>query len=72
LFIKNLHATVSHTDLFAAFKAYGYIHTARINIDEATNKSKGTGVVTFSTPEDAAKALNAMNGKEIKGKTITI
>ncbi|KAI8868679.1 hypothetical protein GQ42DRAFT_124910, partial [Ramicandelaber brevisporus] len=72
LFIKNLGPTVSHNDLFLTFKQYGYIHTARVNLDEGSGKSKGTGVITFGNADDATKAMSALNGTDLKGKPLQI
>ncbi|KAJ1722284.1 hypothetical protein LPJ61_005946, partial [Coemansia biformis] len=72
LFVTNLHQTVSHKELFALFKKYGYIQSARVSIDVATKKSRGHGIVQFSDPEAALTAMKECQGADIKGRKITM
>ncbi|ORX67601.1 hypothetical protein DL89DRAFT_324352 [Linderina pennispora] len=72
LFITNLHPTVSHKELFALFKTYGYIQSARVSIDPVTKKSRGHGIVQFSDPTAALQALRECQGTDIKGRKITL
>lgn len=72
LFITNLHPTVSHKELFALFKKYGYIQLARVSIDPTSKKSRGHGIVQFSDPTAALDALKACQGTDIKGRKITM
>ncbi|KAJ2480964.1 hypothetical protein EV174_003592 [Coemansia sp. RSA 2320] len=72
LFVTNLHPTVSHKELFALFKKYGYIQSARVSIDPATKKSRGHGIVQFSDPTAALDALKECQGADIKGRKITM
>ncbi|KAJ2769625.1 hypothetical protein IWQ57_003024, partial [Coemansia nantahalensis] len=72
LFVTNLHPTVSHKELFALFKKYGYIQSARVSIDTASKKSRGHGIVQFSDPGAALAALKECQGADIKGRKITM
>ncbi|KAJ2823400.1 hypothetical protein GGI24_003687, partial [Coemansia furcata] len=72
LFVTNLHPTVSHKELFALFKKYGYIQSARVSIDPATKKSRGHAIVQFSDPTAALDALKECQGADIKGRKITM
>ncbi|KAI7831859.1 hypothetical protein BX661DRAFT_179403 [Kickxella alabastrina] len=72
LFVTNLHPTVSHKELFALFKKYGYIQSARVSIDPGTKKSRGHGIVQFSDPTAALDALRECQGADIKGRKITM
>ncbi|KAJ1845316.1 hypothetical protein LPJ73_004894, partial [Coemansia sp. RSA 2703] len=72
LFVTNLHPTVSHKELFALFKKYGYIQSARVSIDPASKKSRGHGIVQFSDPNAAIEALRECQGADIKGRKITM
>ncbi|KAJ2476884.1 hypothetical protein IWW56_004664 [Coemansia sp. RSA 2131] len=72
LFVTNLHPTVSHKELFALFKKYGYVQSARVSIDSATQKSRGHGIVQFSDPSAALEALKECQGADIKGRKITM
>ncbi|RKP35223.1 RRM domain protein, partial [Dimargaris cristalligena] len=70
LFVKNLHPHVSHSELFQTFKPFGYIYSAKVNIDEQIKVSKGTGLVIFANPDDVTNAISALIGHELKGQKI--
>ncbi|KAJ2552807.1 hypothetical protein EV175_003171 [Coemansia sp. RSA 1933] len=72
LFVTNLHATVSHKELFALFKKYGYIQSARVSIEPTTKKSRGHGIVQFSDPNAALEALRECQNADIKGRKIML
>ncbi|KAJ2357845.1 hypothetical protein GGF43_001210, partial [Coemansia sp. RSA 2618] len=72
LFVTNLHPTVSHKELFALFKKYGYVLSARVSIDSATRQSRGHGIVQFSDPSAALEAMRECQGADIKGRKITL
>ncbi|KAJ2659777.1 hypothetical protein IWW48_003291 [Coemansia sp. RSA 1200] len=72
LFVTNLHPTVSHKELFALFKKYGYIQSARVSIDPTSKKSRGHGIVQFSDPNAGIEALRECQGADIKGRKITL
>ncbi|KAJ2485416.1 hypothetical protein IWW37_005947 [Coemansia sp. RSA 2050] len=60
------------SNLFALFKKYGYIQSARVSIDQATKKSRGHAIVQFSDPTAALDALKECQGADIKGRKITM
>ncbi|KAJ2608281.1 hypothetical protein H4S08_004512 [Coemansia sp. RSA 1365] len=72
LFVTNLHPTVSHKEMFALFKKYGYILSARVSIDSVAKKSRGHGIVQYSDPAAALAALKECQGADIKGRKITV
>ncbi|KAK9185595.1 hypothetical protein WN943_025951 [Citrus x changshan-huyou] len=53
-----------------AFSQFGHVTEATIIMDKGKNRSKGYGYVTFSTEEEAQKALADMNGKLLDGRVI--
>ena len=63
LFVKGLDPIVTSQDLFAAFKPFGRIVSARVMRDEHTGLSKEFGFVSYTRAEDAAMAQQAMNGQ---------
>ncbi|KAH8550709.1 hypothetical protein BGW37DRAFT_427478 [Umbelopsis sp. PMI_123] len=72
LYIKNLDEAITSTDLFQHFKTYGRIVSARVIVNAATNQSRGYGFVSYSRPEEAAYALNQMNGTVLGSKPIMV
>jgi RNA recognition motif-containing protein len=72
LFVGNLSFQTTENDLNDAFAAHGTVTEANLMMDRATNRSRGFAFVTMSTDDEAQKAIAAMNGKELNGRTITV
>lgn len=61
LYVKNLHPSISDKELEEHFGYFGKVTSAKVmRCDNGT--SKGFGFVNFSTPEEANRALGALNG----------
>ncbi len=72
LFVGNLSFNVTENDLQDAFSAHGTVTEANLMLDRMTNRPRGFGFVTMSTPEEAQKAIAALNGKELHGRALTV
>jgi len=72
LYVGGLSYSTTEPTLKAAFEAVGTVESATIIIDKMTNRSKGFGFVEMSTDEEAQKAIEAFNGKELDGRTVTV
>jgi cold-inducible RNA-binding protein len=72
LFVGNLSFNTTENDLQDAFAAHGTVTETNLMMDRATNRPRGFGFVTMSTPEEAQKAIEAMNGKELDGRALTV
>jgi RNA recognition motif-containing protein len=72
LFVGNLSFDVTENDLNDAFAAYGAVTETNLMMDRTAGRSRGFGFVTMSTAEEAQKAIAALNGKELKGRALTV
>ena len=72
LFVGNLSFDLTENDLQDAFAAHGTVIEANLMMDRATGRPRGFGFVTMSTPEEAQKAISALNGKELGGRALTV
>jgi polyadenylate-binding protein len=72
LYVKNLDDSVTDDTLRDEFSSMGTITSARVMRDLKTGISRGFGFVCYSTPEDATRAVNEMNGKILCGKPIFV
>jgi RNA recognition motif-containing protein len=72
IYVGNLSFSVTETDLREAFAAYGQVATASIIKDKFSGESRGFGFVEMPTKEEAEKAITALNGKDLKGRTMTV
>src|SRR5208337_834347 len=72
LFVGNLSFNTTENDLQEAFAAHGTVVEANLMMDRATGRPRGFAFVTMSTPEEAQKAIDALNGKELGGRALTV
>ena len=72
LFVGNLSFNTTENDLQDAFAAFGTVTEANLMMDRSTGRPRGFGFVTMSTPEEATKAVEGMNGKSLDGRALTV
>ena len=72
LFVGNLSYNTTENDLNDAFAAHGTVLEANLMMDRATGRPRGFAFVTMSTPEEAQKAIEALNGKSLDGRELTV
>src|SRR5436190_11163398 len=72
LFVGNIDFKVTENDLQDACAAHGTVIEANLATDRTTGRPRGFGFVTMSTPEEAQKAIAAMNGKDLGGRALTV
>jgi RNA recognition motif-containing protein len=72
LFVGNLSFNITENDLQDAFAAHGTVVEANLMMDRATGRPRGFAFVTMSSDEEAQKAIEAMNGKELGGRALTV
>ena len=72
LFVGNLSFNTTENDLQDAFAAHGSVVEANLMMDRMTGRARGFGFVTMSTPEEAEKAIAAMNGAQMDGRALTV
>lgn len=70
LFVGSLSHSTTAADLRTAFEAYGPVTDAIVMTERGTQISRGFGFVTMANRKDAAKAIEALNGSELNGRTI--
>ena len=72
LFVGNLSFNTTENDLQDMFAAFGTVTEANLMMDRDTGRARGFGFVTMTTPEDAQKAIDGLNGKSIDGRALTV
>ncbi|KAK2508674.1 hypothetical protein MC885_018007, partial [Smutsia gigantea] len=70
LYIKNLDDTIDDAKLRKAFSPFGSI--SRVKVMQEEGRSKGFGLICFSSPKEAAKAMAEMNGRILGSKPLNI
>ncbi len=72
LFVGNLSFNTTENDLQDAFAAHGTVTEANLMMDRTTGRPRGFAFVTMSTAEEAQKAIQALNGAELDGRSLTV
>ena len=72
LFVGNLSFNTTENDLQDTFAAHGTVVEANLMMDRMSGRPRGFGFVTMGTPEEAEAAMNALNGKSIDGRALTV
>ncbi len=72
IYAGNLSSDVTGDDLRQAFGAFGQVESANVITDKFSGESKGFGFVEMPSKEEATAAIAGMNGKDIKGKAVSV
>lgn len=72
LFVGSLAWATTDDSLKDFFSAAGNVVSANVIVDRETNRSKGFGFVEMSSDEEAKKAVDELNGKELDGRPIVV
>src|SRR5476649_3037311 len=72
LFVGNLSFDTTENDLQDAFAAHGTVTETNLMMDRMSGRPRGFGFVTMSTPEEAQKAIEALNGAQLGGRALTV
>ena len=72
LFVGNLSFNTTENALQDAFAAHGTVVEANLMVDRMSGRPRGFAFVTMSTPEEAQKAIEAMNNAQLDGRNLTV
>ncbi len=72
LFVGNLDFKVTENDLQDAFAAYGTVVEANLITDRVTGRPRGFAFVTMNSPEEAQRAIDGLNGKDLGGRALNV
>ena len=72
IFVGNLDFNTSEDELRQLFEVYGQVDRVAIMTDRDTGRSRGFGFVEMSSAEDGEKAIAALNGPQVGGRTLNV
>ena len=72
LYVGGLSYSTTEDALKELFAQAGAVESATIITDRMSGRSKGFGFVEMSSDEEAQKAIELFNGKELDGRSITV
>ncbi len=72
IYAGNLSYQVTEDDLREAFESFGQVESAAIIKDKYSGQSKGFGFIEMPSKAEAQSAIDGLNGKELKGRTLNV
>lgn len=72
IYVGNFPYETTDTDLTKAFSAHGTVTSAQVTTDRFTGKSRGFGFVEMANNTEAEAAIQALNGKDMNGRPLTV
>ena len=72
IFVGNLSFNTNEDELRQIFEGYGQVERVSILTDRETGRSRGFGFVEMNSDEDGEKAITALNGSQVGGRTINV
>ncbi|OGQ84843.1 MAG: RNA-binding protein [Deltaproteobacteria bacterium RIFCSPLOWO2_12_FULL_57_22] len=72
LYVGGLPYSVTEGQLEEIFSKHGTVQSARVISDKFTGRSRGFGFVEMGSDAEAQKAIEALNGTELEGRTLVV
>ncbi|MEE8300013.1 MAG: RNA-binding protein [Desulfatiglandales bacterium] len=72
IYVGNISYEVTEEDLQKAFEAFGQVESVRIIKDKYSGQSKGFGFVEMPSKAEGQSAIEDLNDKELKGRTLNV
>jgi len=72
IYVGSLSYEVTEEDLKEAFEAFGQVESVKIITDMYSGRSKGFGFVEMPAQAEAQSAIDGLNGKDMKGRTLNV
>jgi RNA recognition motif-containing protein len=72
VYVGSLPYATTDAKLEEIFSQYGTVASARIITDRLTGRSKGFGFVEMSSSSEAQAAIEALNGSQLDGRSLTV
>lgn len=72
IYVGNLTYQVTEDELRQAFEQFGQVESVTIIKDKYSGQSKGFGFVEFASKTEGQAAIEGLNGKDLKGRTLNV
>ena len=72
IFVGNLDFNTSEEELRQLFESHGQVDRVSIMTDRDTGRSRGFGFVEMANAEEGDKAIAALNGSQVGGRTLNV
>jgi RNA recognition motif-containing protein len=72
IYVGNLSYEATEENLKEAFEVFGEVNSVKVIKDNYTGRSKGFGFVEMPTKAEAQSAIEGLNGKDLKGRSLNV
>lgn len=72
IYVGNLPFSYSSSDLQRLFEGYGKVDSAQVLSDRDTGRSRGFGFVEMGNDDEARKAMQELDGKDVDGRNLKV
>lgn len=72
IYVGNLSFDSNEGDLKGLFATYGEVESAKIIVDQFTNRSRGFGFIEMSSREEGLKAIQGLDSKDLHGRNLKV
>ena len=72
LYVGNLPFSLSEGELRDLFTPFGNVTSCNLIMDRMTERPRGFAFVEMASPDEATKAINDLNGKEVGGRALVV
>lgn len=72
IYVGNISYKLSEEELRSTFEEFGTVESVKFITDRDSGRSKGFGFVEMPNKDEATKAINVLNGKELMGRALAV
>jgi len=72
IYVGNLSFDSTEGELQGLFEAYGVVDSAKIVVDQFTNRSRGFGFIEMSNREEGLQAIQALDSRDLGGRSLKV
>jgi len=72
IYVGNLSFDSSESELRGLFATYGEVESAKIVVDQFTNRSRGFGFIEMTNREEGLKAIQGLDSKDLGGRSLKV
>jgi RNA recognition motif-containing protein len=72
IYVGNLSFDSSEADLRGLFASYGEVESAKVIVDQFTNRSRGFGFIEMTNREEGLKAIQELDSKDLGGRSLKV
>jgi len=72
IYVGNLSFDSTESDLKGLFEQYGAVESAKVIVDQFTNRSRGFGFIEMENREEGLKAIQSLDSKDLGGRSLKV